>query len=295
MRIVTKEEITKLMPAPKDCVAWVEEVLKHKSECILPPKISLHFEGHTFFNTMPAALPFMDRIGLKEVSRIPGRNPSLAGDILLYELSSGRLLALMDGTLITEWRTGAVAAHSINLFQREGAKVFAMMGLGATAHTTLRCYLNAYPNHCPKTFKLLCYKNQAEHFATDFADDNLTFEIVDSVESLIRDSDVVVSCVTALDGPIAKDEWFKEGCTVVPVHTRGFQNCDLFFDKVFADDTGHVCHFGNFEKFRRFAEVAEVVTGKKAGRESYSERVLVYNIGVAIHDLYFASRILNDA
>ena len=28
--------------------------------------------------------------------------------------------------------------------------------------------------------------------------------------------------------------------TVIPVHTRGFQNCDLFFDKVFADDTDHV-------------------------------------------------------
>jgi len=294
MRIVTKEEISKLLPTPKGCVAWVEEVFRHKTECILPPKISLHFDGHAFFNTMPAALPFMDRIGVKAVSRIPGRKPSLAGDILLYELSSGRLLALMDGTLITAWRTGAVAAHSINLFQQEDAKVFAMMGLGVTAHTTLRCYLDAYPNHPPETLKLLRYKNQAERFATEFADANVTFKIVDSVESLIRDSDIIVSCVTALDGPIAKDEWFKEDCTVVPVHTRGFQNCDLFFDKVFADDIGHVCHFGNFDKFKRFAEVADVVTGKSVERESYSERILVYNIGVAIHDLYFASRILCD-
>jgi len=43
------------------------------------------------------------------------------------------------------------------------------------------------------------------------------------------------------------------------LYTRGFTNCDLFFDKVYADDTGHVDHFKNFKKFRYYAEISELV------------------------------------
>ena len=76
-----------------------------------------------------------------------------------------------------------------------------------------------------------------------------------------------------------------------PIHTLGFTNCDLFFDKVFADDTGHVHHFKNFDKFKNFAEVCDVVNGEKQGRENDSERILTYNIGISIHDINFAANI----
>ena len=75
------------------------------------------------------------------------------------------------------------------------------------------------------------------------------------------------------------------------MHTRGFQNCDLFFDKVFADDTNHVKGFKYFDKFQSFAELSEVLTGQKNGRASDEERILSYNIGIALHDIYFASKI----
>ena len=74
---------------------------------------------------------------------------------------------------------------------------------------------------------------------------------------------------------------------MVPIHTRGFQNCDLFFDKVFADDYGHVKHFQYFDRFRSFGEVSGVVTNKITGRDNNTQRILVYNIGIAIHDIYF--------
>ena len=43
---------------------------------------------------------------------------------------------------------------------------------------------------------------------------------------------------------------YRKGCLVIPVHTRGFQNCDLCFDKVYADDTAHVCGFKYFNEFK---------------------------------------------
>ena len=92
---------------------------------------------------------------------------------------------------------------------------------------------------------------------------------------------------------LGKDEWFKEGVLVVPIHTRGFQNCDLFFDKVFADDTSHVDGFKYFKQFKKFSEFDKVLHKEVVGRENDKERILSYNIGIALHDIYIAKKIFN--
>ena len=99
------------------------------------------------------------------------------------------------------------------------------------------------------------------------------------------------SCATYFENDICPDEYFDEGVLVIPIHTRGFTNCDLFFNKVYADDYGHVCHFKNFNKFKSFAEVCDVVNYNAIGRENNRERILIYNIGLAIHDINFAAHI----
>ena len=278
--MLDEKVVAKVLPTPEECVQWVVDILTRKSECILPPKISLHFAECNFFNTMPSQIPWIDRMGVKAIIRVIGRKPTVQGDLMLYEMSSGKLLSIMDATLITQWRTGAVAAHSLNIFGKKNG-VLAMLGLGATARTTLKSFLAAYPSNRPVQIKLLRYKDQAERFIEEFDKERLDFKIIDSIPDLIRDSDSIVSCVTAFDGPIADDSLFKSGCTVIPVHTRGFQNCDLFFDKVFADDRGTVCHFGNFDKFRYFGEVASVLSGGGTDLISRTNSCLQYWIKLA--------------
>ena len=63
------------------------------------------------------------------------------------------------------------------------------------------------------------------------------------------------------------------------------------FDKVFADDTDHVRGFANFSRFRKFEELGNVLEGLVPGRENDRERILSYNIGLGLHDAYFAYRI----
>ena len=165
------------------------------------------------------------------------------------------------------------------------------MGLGNTARAALLVLLEIDKD---KFFhiKLLRYKDQADDFIKRFSGHtNLSFEIVDSPRDVVRGSDVVISAITYTDADLCSDEDFDEGVLVVPIHTRGFTNCDLFFDKIFADDEGHVSNFGNFDKFRYFAEVTDVVNGRIKGRENDRERILAYNIGVSIHDIFFASKI----
>lgn len=262
---------------------------------MLPHKISQTFnEGRNFFNTMPAIIPSLDAAGVKFVSRYPERTPSIMGELLLYKFSTGEPLALMDATWITAKRTGAVAALAVKTFAREDYESVAVMGLGQTG----RCFLDMFlttPENLSKKIKLLRYKNHAEDVKTQLEAKGCTnLQICDTYEELIRNSDVIVSAITVAESQIGEDRWFREGCLVVPVHTRGFQNCDLFFDKVFADDTGHVESFKHFPHFKDFGEISDVLSGTRPGRQSNDERILSYNIGIALHDIYIAKRIIQD-
>lgn len=291
IRIIDHESIMNLHIAPMTCYRWVEEMLLQKSNTILPPKTSIKLSESSFYNIMPSVLLNENRMGVKAITRRNGQpGPSLTSQIMLHDSASGELLALMDGNFITAMRTGAVAAFSVRLFAVEDFKTIGVMGLGVIAAATMDILMELYKE---KSFvlRLLKYKSQAEEFRKRYEKyENVKFEIVDSAEEICR-SDVVISCVTYQGGLFAPDSCFKEGCTVIPVHTRGFQNCDLFFDKVFADDEAHVKGFKYFSEFRRFAEVSDVLTEKKPGRENSKERILAYNIGLSIHDIYFANKI----
>jgi alanine dehydrogenase len=237
-------------------------------------------------------------MGVKVIARLPSRTgdvPGLTSHIMLYDLESGNLLALVDGNYITAMRTGSVAAYSLKLFAKEDFKTIGIIGLGITAAATFEIITQLF-FHRELQVKLYRYKEQAEQFIDRFkANTNISFTIVDTLENVICDSDVIISCVTYAEKNLADDSCYKEGCTVIPVHTMGFQNCDLFFDKVFGDDTGHISGFKYFDSFKKFAEVSDVVLERTAGRENKDERILVYNVGVAMHDVYLASKFYQAA
>ena len=293
MKIVSFDDILKLNITPQTCYRWVSEMITNKDEVLLPAKISMKPAEGIFCNVMPCIIrgEKMEWGGVKIVTRYPDRIPSLDSRLLLFNAQNGKFLALMDADWITTMRTGAVAAHSILLLAKEKFSVIGMLGLGNTARAALLVLAAMLPEK-ELHIKLLKYKGQEELFAKRFIEyPNLHFTFVDGADSLVRGADVVISAATYLSEDICEDKYFEEGVLVVPIHTLGFTNCDLFFDKIYADDYGHVHHFKNFEKFRYFAEVSDVVNGKAIGRENDKERILAYNIGVSMHDINFAAHI----
>ena len=295
MKIISFEDIRSMNISPIHCYEWVNEMIAGKQNMYLPAKTHMNMPGNIFCNVMPCLIYTADGAvgGIKVVTRYPERKPSLDSKILLFNADSGEFIALMDGNWITAMRTGAVAAHSIIHLAKNDWKTVGMIGLGNVARTSMIVMADMVKDRS-LTVKLLRYKDQAESFRERFKSfSNLEFQIVDTVKECIEGSDVVISCATYFENDIAKDDWFEEGVLVVPVHTRGFTNCDLFFDKVFADDTGHVDHFKNFSKFKYYAEVSDVINGKTVGRENDKERILAYNIGISIHDINYAIHIYN--
>lgn len=294
MKIITGEQILALNIKPSQWVQWVTEAFLMKDRCQLPAKISLHPRGTDFINTMPCLLPEeFHTYGCKVVSRVEGAHPACQSELMVFDTRSGAMTALVNANVITAMRTGAVATLAIQKLAVPNAGTFAFIGLGAMAHATLKCLIDSLQGK-DYTFRLKRYKDQAERTAEEFAyATNVTFEIVDSIEELVNGADVIVSCITSADGLLVENtELFKPGVLIVPVHTRGFQNCDTIFDRVIADDTDHVRGFRYFNEFHNFAELADVLRNPDTGRSSDSERILSYNIGLGLHDIWCGYNLL---
>jgi ornithine cyclodeaminase len=298
VKIIQGDQIKALQIHPRQCIKWVEESFRSKNDVQLPAKNSVHPQAEDFFTSMPCLLPEKyGRYGIKVVHRIQGAEPTLGSDILLYDSQQGKLLAMIDGDWITGMRTGAVAALSVRLLKRNGNLSVSIMGLGNTARATLLCLLADNPDQHLHV-RLLAYKNQEMLFMERFKDEkNVSFEVINDPDTFFGEADIIISCITAACGKLMcpKDELFKEGVLVVPVHTRGFQNCDLFFDQVFGDDYAHIAGFKYFQQFKHFEELGNVLTGKAPGRTNDKERILAYNVGIGLHDILFASKIYDLA
>ena len=296
MRIITEKEIEKLNISSNTCIKWVEEALSLKGDAILPPKISMKPYDEVFCNVMPSIvnIPGGERAGgVKIVSRYPGRTPTLESKLILFDAKSGDYKALIDANSITTLRTAAVAVHSVKLLAKKDWAIVGFIGMGEIGSATLKILLDTV-NDREITVKIFDYKSRGRAFAEKYASySNVSFEFYETISDTVSDSDVILSAPTYTENDFCSDECFKEGVLVVPIHTRGFTNCDLFFDKVFGDDYGHICHFKYFDKFRSFAETADVIKKNAVGRESDKERILAYNIGISLHDIFFAKKIFD--
>lgn len=297
--VIQQSQIEQLQIPAAECIEWVQQGFLMKDETQMPAKLSVHPQGEDFMTSMPCLLPKHNGkkyFGIKLVSRIEGQTPTLKSDITLYDAATGQLLAIIDGDWITAMRTGAVAALAARIFQQKGTDTYSMIGLGNIARAVALCLIEDN-KHRHITIRLMRYKSQAEEFMERFkAYDNITFEIVDDKNAFLAGADVLISCVTvATELLFPDDTLFKKGVTVIPVHVRGFQNCDLFFDKVFGDDTGQIQTWKYFNQFHEYDEIHHVLQGKNPGRTNDDERILSYNYGIALHDIVFASKIYEKA
>ena len=98
-------------------------------------------------------MPVMDvgrAIAVKAVGYHPGnpanrRQPTVLASISIYDPSTGRLLALLDATLLTAMRTGAASAVATDVLARDTPLVVGLVGCGAQAVTQLHAIARVRP------------------------------------------------------------------------------------------------------------------------------------------------------
>lgn len=278
---------------------WVNYALTNQSKFIMPKKTRINQEDGDYYACMPCMYADENLVCNKMIGRHmlkPGEQRSvMMSDLLLYEADTGVLKAVMDVEYITTLRTGAAAAHSAIMYAKKDFKTVGLFGLGNIMFACMEVLMSQIKDR-EVTFKLYKHNNHEQRFMERFSKyENITFELCDTYEETVKDSDLIISAVTRATENFASDACYKEGVTVVPIMTLGFQNCDLFFDKVYTDEIEQIRGFKYFNEFKSCVNHTEVLNGNAKGRENDQERILVYNYGLAIHDLYFASQFYKNS
>lgn len=298
MKILDFEQIKGLGLTAEEMFQWTCEVWERQDTFISPPRVFTWLGESGRFATMPCIMPNEDMAGVKFLSRNVDsveEPPMRNSNIMLQRISQHGLYAVLDGTWITTMRTGACAYFHASRFSKSCPETLAVYGLGVAARAFMFFWYNLYKR--PITVKLLPYKDQHLKFMERYPENGrVKYRVVDSLEELLH-SDIIVSCVSYARSVLCEDTGvYPAGCTIVPVHTAGFQNCDPVFDKVFVDDIGHVQESRHREGFKAHTtRITEVARGEKPGRENDAERILVYNGGLAIFDLHWAMKIIERA
>lgn len=294
MKFVDFNQIKDLELSAQEMYNWTCDVWRLQDTFILPAKTKMWQGESGRYITMPCCMPDQDIAGVKFISRnvdnvngLPARN----SNIMLQRISEHGLYAVLDGTYITTMRTGACAYYNAVKFSKTNPTTMAVYGLGLAARAFMKFWNELYKK--PITIKLMRYKNQAEEFIEKYKDNPLiTFEIYNDLNECF-DADIVVSCVSFTREVFCDEKAYKPGCTIIPVQTRGFQNCDLAFKKVIVDDIEHVKSYKYYEQFKnKIIRITDIENGKAIGRANDDERLIVYSGGLAIFDMYWALKVL---
>ncbi|MFR0544726.1 hypothetical protein [Limosilactobacillus reuteri] len=305
MKIIDFEEVKAIAEemSPSEWYKWVDTALRNKEKFQMPPKIHITQNNGGYFNVMPAVYNEKNMAIVKMVGRHllkPGERRSvMMSDMMIYESDTGILRGTIDGEYITTLRTGVVAAHSALLFAKENFKEIGLIGLGNIMTVCFKTFISKLRNEEDNRkliVKLYKHHGQEKRFAERFSNlKDIKFVFCDSYEEVMTNSDIILSAVTKVTENFAADNCYKKGVTIVPICTMGFQNCDLFFDKIFTDEIDQIRGFKYFDSFKSVTNVTDVLNGKSYGRQNDNERILVYDYGLAIHDLYFAYKFFNLA
>jgi len=302
---LSQKEVIEIDLSMKDAISIVEDVLREHGfkEFENPPKPGIHPLSDAFIHAMPGFLPRKKAGGLKWVSGFASNYkyglPTIMGLIVLNDVNTGQPIAVMDGGYITNMRTAAVSAVAAKYLANRDAKVLGIVGAGIQGRYHLLSLKEVLKKiEVARVFDL---HSQVSQRLVSLMSEHVNFEIqiCQSYQEVIEGADVVITATGWLKDPIFEEKWIKEGALVLPVHTRGWEPATLGkMDKFIVDDWQQFDSFvGGTDGFYAplpdlYAELGEIVIGKKPGRENRNERIIDFNVGIAIHDVSMASELL---
>ncbi len=234
--------------------------------------------------------------------------PSEIGLLALFDPATGMPRALLDATAITDMRTGAVTAIGAKYLARRDSRVLGHIGARGTAYWNVRLL-----DHLFHFDEIRVHSRRPESrqpFAERLAHDlGKPVRAVDSWESAVKGADIVVEASRLLEpAPLLKTEWIKPGALVVPYGTMSAVELSLtdIMSKLVVDDWGQ-CKAGRFGALRAhveagklsertlYAEMGEIVAGRKCGREREDETILFWHRGLSLSDIALGHAFLEKA
>lgn len=318
MLILTAEDIKKVFTM-RDAIEADKEAFRlystNKAEVPLRTNINIpKYKGTSLF--MPGYVEELDTAGIKIVSVFPENpklgKPAVPAQMILLDGKTGEISAIMDGTYLTQLRTGASAGAATDILAKQDSKIGALIGTGGQALCQLEALLSARNLKVVKVYsrnieKVKAFVEEAKeklgHYGTEIIG-------VDSSDEAIENADVI-TVVTTATSPVFDGEKVKKGAHIngVGSYMKHMQEIDEYIiskaDKIYLDSKEAVLsEAGDFIiPIQKGIITEDIITGELGqvisktieGRQSENEITLFKSVGIAVQDVVTAYRIYEKA
>lgn len=314
MLLLSREDIKKVFTM-KDAIETNKECFKIFSEgkSEVPLRTTIQAPNHNgVFLFMPSYVEELDVAGLKVVNIFPENAkenlPTAPAQVLLIDGKTGIVSSILDGTYVTQLRTGASSGAAFDLFAVKDAKIGALIGTGGQAATQLEAMMVVRELDEVRVFDLDPNRRQA--FVNRMQEELKCYntKIVEAVSSddAIENADIIVT-VTPSSKPVFDGIKVKKGATVscVGAYQHHMQEMDpailpraskIYFDSEEAvlSESGDILiplEEGIITKDDFTGDIGDVLLGKVVGRENDDEIIVYENVGIGVLDLMTARAI----
>lgn len=272
------------------------------------------YDGAFLF--MPAYAPELDATAMKVIDIFPhnvdnGKMTSPA-QVMLIDGKDGYVIALLDGTYVTQLRTGASSGAAFDLLAKKDCKRGALIGTGGQAATQLEAMLAARKLDEVKIYDLNAERCQAfaEQMQKELVDYGAKITAAESSDECIEDADLIIT-VTPSAKPVFDGTKVKEGATISCVGTYEPHKHEMDpailprASKIICDskeaalsETGDLLipiKEGIISETDILGSLGDVINGTIKGRENDDEIIVYETVGVAAQDLVAAKVIYDKA
>jgi len=238
-------------------------------------------------------------------SRDPSRPPRGPRRILiLTDREGGEIRAIMDEDWCHAVRTAAAAAVAMRVLARKESAVMAMLGAGDTARATVPVMAQAF---ALKEIRVTSRTSESrQNYAREVGKEyDLNIRPVESTEEALKGADLAVSATTT-STPFVKASWLGAGITVYSIGKNQEMESEVYkkADKFIVDSWVHCKNKSDMLRMLKenflsekdlYAELPELLSGKKPARQSERERIFIRAIGLVNQDIALADHIYRGA
>ena len=309
--LLKQSEIKELINM-KEVVESVETAFKAYAErdVQMPAKEYLFFhEGD--LRIMPCYVRSSEEAGVKCVNVHPKNPlehqlPTVMAVIELVDPATGFPMAVMDGTLITDLRTGAAAGVATKYLARPDSETLGIIGAGKQACTQLMALNEVMDITKAKVFCRTCSTR------TNFAKTasklyGFDVEAVETAQEAVKNVDVIVT-TTPSRKPLISADWISPGTHINAMGAdapskQELETRLLLKSRIVIDSWDQASHSGEInvpvsqgviKQKDIHAKLGDVVIGKETGREG-DEITIFDSTGLAVQDVVTAGLIYRRA
>lgn len=317
IKFISQEDVAEIFKKNVDALFDVIEdaFLKYlHGDVLFPDKISQIFDqkNQNRINCMPATILGNDMVcGMKWVSVFPTNASkgvqNVTGIMVLSELNKGFPIAVIDGTLATKVRTSGVGCVAAKYLAPSKVETIGIIGSGEEARMHFALLKHLFPTikECRVSSRS---EASEEAFIAQFKDitNDVTFlKCSNDSHKCASGADIIVTAISG-QAPVLKANDITKGGLYI--HVGGWEDeyeVALKAKKIVCDDweaskhrTQTICRMykeGILKDHDIYANLSDLISGRKKGRESDDEFIYFNSVGLSYIDLNFANYIYKEA